>query len=247
MSNKLLINNDIVFSELNYPLYHMGEMDISKKSNFSHEGNGLSVSICPLAWLNIINVSSSKVWKLDKKNIKLLDYYSIPKKSHKDIIQWGIKNNYLTKVKGRYIYKYYDDEFKQTIDILCNSFKEACLEACLENEYPTYEDYLKSKEAKDEVIVPTISYNPTQKLINTFLIEINKDNIKDMVLMLYLEKYTDYDGIYWRHELDTDILSAPCGVIFNSRLKFFNKKLVSLEGAYKIKNQLYEYEDEYED
>lgn len=246
MSNKLLINNDIVFSELNYPLYHMGEMDISKKSSFSYEGNGLSVSMCPLAWLNIINVSSSKVWELDKKDIKLLDYYSIPEKSRKDIIQWGIKNDYLIAVEGRYIYKLYD-EFERTMDMLCDSFKEACLEACLENEYSSYEDYLNSEESKKEIIIPTISYNPTGKLIKESLIKIDKDNIEDMVLMLYLEKYTDYDGIYWRHELDTDILSAPCGVIFNSRLKFFNKKLVSLEGAYKIKNQLYEYEDEYED
>lgn len=45
--------------------------------------------------------------------------------------------------------------------------------------------------------------------------------------LLYIEKCTDYDGVYWDDMFDILGLSAPIGVIFNSRVHNFRKSLIS--------------------
>ena len=61
MKSKCLIDNNLKFNNFPFPLYHVGSMDISKKTRNSYEGNGLSVSICPSAWESIAKICNYNV------------------------------------------------------------------------------------------------------------------------------------------------------------------------------------------
>ena len=59
-------------------LYHVGTMDITRKSKFSHEWNGLSVSNCPDEWCQITEGHThGDLFHLSKPDLKLLDYYAL--------------------------------------------------------------------------------------------------------------------------------------------------------------------------
>lgn len=242
---KCLINENLIFNNLEYPLYHVGSMDIKKKSRHSYEGNGLSVSICPSAWESIARISNSKVWKLEKEDMKLLDYYEVPREVYDSITKWGIENGYLEEVYGRYAYSYYSEELGRDVSILCDNFTDAMEEVCLEDIYATYEDYLNSDDGDEETVYPVKSYKATDKLQDSSLIEVDEGKYaEEQNFLLYLEKYTDYDGVYWDEELDVLGLTAPRGVIFNNKLNSFNISLVSNDDCFEaddIQNQLFDY------
>lgn len=244
MNKKLMANKKFKIRNFGYPLYHVGELDITKKSNFSYEGNGLSVSICPSAWESIARISSSTVWKITKRGKKLLDYYETTEDIHNDIVEWGIENGYLEEIFGKYAYRYYSDELDRYLCESYDSFKEIVDAHLVEGFYNSYDEYLNSEEGDDEVIFPVRAFLPTEKLQNESLILVTESNCVDQNFLLYVEKYTDYDGVYWDDRLDILSLSAPRGVIFNSRLDSFNKTLMT-KGDYcepdDIQNQLWDY------
>ena len=55
---------------------------------------------------------------------------------------------------------------------------------------------------------------------------IDIDSTFDILLTVYLENNTEYDGIWWEEELDVLKYSAPRGVIFNSKLKTWDIKKI---------------------
>lgn len=242
MKKKGLIDNNLKFNNFIFPLYHVGTMDISKKSKDSYEGNGLSVSMCPSAWESIARICNYNVWKLEKENINLLDYYKVPTYIRENITLWGIENGYLEEVFGRYFYCYYDEELGRDIATLCSCFEEALEEACLDNLYETYDDFINSKDGDKDMIYPVKSYRATEKLKSLSLIDISEEDSVEQNFILYIENNTNYDGIYWDETLDILSLSAPRGVIFNSKLSSFSKELISESGADYIENQLWESE-----
>lgn len=224
---KELISNNIVFKGLS-TLYHVGTTDIKNKGKDSYEGNGLSVSICPTAWCKIAKIYSSDVWEFKKPNIKLLDYHSVGSDTFDKIAIWGVKNGYLEEVYGKYVYEYFDEELGRNTAVLCDDFKSALEEACIDSQYESYEDYLLSKDSDYYDIYPYKTYKATEKLKSKSLIDISEgDMSKEQNLLIYLEENTEYDGVYWDDNLDVLGLSAPRGVIFNSKIDTFNKKKIS--------------------
>ena len=158
-----------------------------------------------------------------------------------NITLWGVENGYLEEVFGRYFYCYYDEELGRDVAQLCLSFDEALEEACLDNLYETYEDFLNSEDGDEDMIYPTKSYKATEKLKAISLVDIDEESSAEQNFLLYIENNTDYDGVYWDEELDILGLSAPRGVIFNKRVDSFTKELVSKYGADYIENQLLDY------
>ena len=70
-------------------------------------------------------------------------------------------------------------------------------------------------------------YKATNKLKQMSLQKsIGIDNTFDILLTVYLDNNTEYDGIWWEEELDVLKYSAPRGVIFNSKLKTWDIKKI---------------------
>lgn len=208
-------------------LYHVGTMDIADKSRFSLEGNGLSVSTCPSEWINITQMSSTTIWSLQKKDVQLLDYYSLTENEFNIATIWGLDEGYLTEC---IIFKSikYDDEIEGYLEMVHKTFEEACEEACLEETYVSYEEYLQYQEYESSKVEKLIGYMPTNKLKKISMVEVDETNAFEINFLVFLEKNTNLDGVYWDEILDISKYSAPRGVIFNSKINSFKKKQVHL-------------------
>ena len=185
-------------------LYHVGTMDISKKSRFSFEGNGLSVSNCPDEWVAITEgVTHGDYFKLFKPDMRLLDYYGLSDDEKKIIQTWAIRNGY---VRQGTVYKSLSwDEDGREFFSLHASYDEAFEEAGEEEDYVEEVSWLL----------------PTEKLVDQSLVNVGLLDIPDIITELYAEQVLDYDGIYWDEDLDVTAYSAPRGVIFNSKISSF--------------------------
>jgi hypothetical protein len=199
------INNDTLPIKKISKVFHVGEMDIKNKSKFSLEGSGLSVSINPDEWRKIAQLGDRELYLLTNPNGVFVDGNKLNKQQKTNVISWGLENGYISQ-KETYKVCWYDDEMEDDV--------------CME--FPTYDE--AKEEAGDEEDGKTIEVNkggmlPTSKLISTSMQgRIEPSQTFDLLLTIFLEKTTNYDGIWWNDKLDVVKYSAPRGVIFNSKL-----------------------------
>jgi len=196
-------------------LWHVGEMDISKKNPGSYEGSGLSVSVNPEAWEEISPNTAGAYWLLTKPGNRFLDFYGVWENTQlrQSVIQWGIQQGY---VESKMLYRvgWYDDELEDTVYMEFNTREEA------EREAPGLEDGDQTIEEVPEGITPTAKLG--QYVGET----VSLANTPDMLCSAYAEQVMHLDGVWWDEILSPEILSAPRGVIFNSKLPSWTKKQV---------------------
>ena len=199
------ISNDTLPIKKISKVFHVGEMDINNKSKFSLEGSGLSVSINPDEWRKIAQLGDRELYLLTNTNGVFVDGNKLNKQQKNNVISWGLENNYIYK-KETYKVCWYDDEMEDDV--------------CME--FPIYDE--AKKEAGDKEDGKTIEVNksgvlPTSKLISSSMQgKIEPSQTFDLLLTIFVEKTTNYDGIWWNDKLDVMKYSAPRGVIFNSKL-----------------------------
>ena len=186
-------------------LYHVGTMDISKKSRTSFEGNGLSVSNCPDVWRRITEgFTHGDCFQLSKPDLKLLDYYALTKEEIETIQNWAVEHGY---VEPGQVYKsiVWDEEGNELYSL-----------------YDSYDKALEESDFEEDRVKAVAGLLPMKKLTEQSLVKVELLNVQDIITSLYAERVLDYDGIYWDEFLDEAAYSAPRGVIFNSKLPSFN-------------------------
>jgi hypothetical protein len=183
-------------------LFHVGNMNINDKSNFSLEGSGLSVSVNPKEWRKIAQLGDKDLYILTNPNGVFVDGNKLNKQQKNNVIGWGVENGYIIQEETYRVY-YYDDELEQKVYMEFSTYKEAERQAADVNDIKIYKAGIK----------------PTEKLkIETKQNKIDISQAFDLLLTLYVENETNYDGIWWNDKLDVSKYSAPRGVIFNSKL-----------------------------
>ena len=92
----------------------------------------------------------------------------------------------------------------------------------MDDGYMEFDSIERAEEEKNDysIVKKVKGYKATDKLCK----ETEQKNIEsilcfDMLLTIYIENNTDFDGIWWLDKLDVQMLSAPRGVIFNNKLK----------------------------
>jgi len=187
-------------------LYHVGNLDASKKREGSYEGAGLSVSTHPDAWRRIAKgFVTGDTYVLQKSGNKFLSANNLNKTAKSEIQQWAVKSG-LLEPSIVYRVSYYDDELDSEV-------------------YSDYDSYEQAKiEADDESDIKKIagSYKPTDKLKTlTKNPRMTPTSVIDYVLPLYAEEL-GYDGVWWQDTLDIGKFSAPRGVIVPSKIATWN-------------------------
>ena len=185
-------------------IFHVGTMDLSQKSEFSYEGNGLSISNCPDVWCRITEGHThGDCFQLIKSDMKLLDYYGLTEAEKQGIQEWATEEGYV--VPGK-LYKsiFYGEDGEEYFS-LYNSFDAALEEA----------DY------EEECVKEVAGLLPTEKLLGQSLVEVELLDMPDIITELYAEQVLGYDGVYWDEVLDEMSYSAPRGVIFNDKIHDF--------------------------
>jgi hypothetical protein len=186
-------------------VYHVGDMDIKDKSKFSLEGSGLSVSLHPDEWRKIARLGSRDLYLLSNSGGLFVDGNKLDSREKSDIISWGLESGYIDQ-KETYKVCWYDDELEDDV--------------CME--FPTYDE--AKEEAGDEEDGKTIEVNksgvlPTSNLISSSMQgRIEPSQTFDLLLTIFVESMTNFDGIWWDDYLDVSKYSAPRGVIFNSKI-----------------------------
>jgi len=183
-------------------VYHVGEINIKSKSKFSLEGSGLSVSNNPEEWRRIVKLDNKETHILTNVNGVFVEGNKLNKHQKNNIISWGLKNNYITETETFKVC-WYDDEMESNI--------------CME--FTTYEE--AKEEAGDDRIIKVNKNGilPTNKLnLLSMQNKIEPSQTFDLLLTIFIEKNTNYDGVWWNDKLDVLKYSAPRGVIFNTKL-----------------------------
>lgn len=185
-------------------IFHVGTMDLSQKSEFSYEGNGLSISNCPDVWCRITEGHThGDCFQLIKSDMKLLDYYGLTEAEKQEIQEWAIKEGYA--VPGK-LYKsiFYGEEGEEYFSL-----------------YDSFDAAMEEADYEEECIKEVAGLLPTEKLLGQSLVEVELLDMPDIITELYAEQVLGYDGVYWDEVLDEMSYSAPRGVIFNDRIHDF--------------------------
>lgn len=191
-------------------LWHLGSLDIKQKGNrgASYEGNLLSASACPDAWMKICRLSGSQAHET-KKHLYLLDMLEVthPKTSEgrslrEKIIEDGLDNG---NILQRTLFKasYYDDELEDMLFTLHHTRDEALYE---------YDEDVEIEEVTEYFCSPSLLAQHKQGNSGFFGI--------DFAIIEWAKKQ-DLDGVYWDERLAPDILSAPRAGIFDRAIKHF--------------------------
>jgi len=208
-------------------LWHVGTMKAKHKGEGSLEGAGLSVSIHPEEWKDIAEIGGP-TWELTKPGNKFLNFHRLSKPQREQIVQWGIKNGYVTEMSVVWRLEYYDSEADEERYM----------------EYPTKEEAeaeLGSGYGDNEKVVPVKSKSGKRSISGTDKLKQRTKNPRaddtvvafDLLVTVYAEDELDCDGVWWQDTFDPASLSAPRGVIFASRLPSWKAKKVANAAAKK--------------
>ena len=208
-------------------VFHVGEMNIKNKSKFSLEGSGLSVSINPNEWRKIAKLGDKELHILTNPNGIFVDGNKLNKQQKNNVISWGVENGYISQ-KETYKVCWYDDEMEDDVCMEFTTYDEAKVEA----------EYGRTIEVNKGGLLPT------SKLISTSMQgRIEPSQTFDLLLTIFVEKTTNYDGIWWNDKLDVMKYSAPRGVIFNSKLNNWKIRLPEIAGGFLNEGNRDEYKE----
>ena len=182
-------------------LYHVGELNFSKKNYSSYEGYGLSVSEYPDEWTKIARLSGV-TFTLTTDVGKFLDYHEMTESAWDDVIEWGISNGYVVRDEI-YVTSWYDDEWEQVFEMVSASLQELLDEDYDEEDIETREDLL-----------------PTGLMHDRMNHEVHLSSVRDYLLIMYVDDMLEeFDGVWWEDEFDVSLLSAPRGCILPRNLE----------------------------
>lgn len=168
----------------------------SKRSDYSLEGNGLSVSQCPDDWIKIAKLGGSNLYGLTKKNP---NFFMAHESGNEQAIQWCIDNDFL-KPKTKYR-AYMTNEEGEECYFESDRLKEA------------------EEESEDVRVVDGYVFGEKGRAYwkQSFSSRISNSMAEDFAVIFFAEAH-GYDGVWWNDDLDASRLSAPRGVIFQHKL-----------------------------
>lgn len=200
-----------LIENINVPLisfkqvFHIGTLKIADKQRNSYEGSGLSVSLHPEAWKQIAKGHvSGIVWTCSKEGNKFINAHKLTKKQKNFIKTWGIENKLVT-VESVWRVNFYDDEAEE------NRFFE----------FATYEQAVEEADDIDDIEEVSGALHTTA-IFNRRTLTNEKVANMDLLLTLWVEDTTDFDGVWWNDNLNISNLSAPRGVIVKNKVNSWN-------------------------
>lgn len=179
-------------------VYHVGTLKAEDKSDFSYEGDGLSVSLHPSEWSRIASLAG-KVFVLENKKGLFADYYAFDSKT---VDEWGLANGYIEPCT---LWRYwFEDDCGQERYIDFTSLEEA----------------LEESDCLPEDIEEVQGFTPTEKMKTDLGVVTNHALYHEhLFVMMIGNKYPHIDGVWFNDDLDINALSAPRGTIFKHSLK----------------------------
>ena len=194
-------------------LYHVGTLNIANKSDQSHEWNGLSVSNCPDAWRQICGCCGT-TWRLiPDHSDRFLLYHDLDENDMDTIKNWAINTGYFEQ-DMEYRVWWHDDEYDEDRYFVFS--RDEYDDARDEYEFKLEEEYdgVRFEELENGL-------KATSQIEAMSLVKIEPAMYSDIAVLLYAEEKLGCDGVWWEDRYEPYALSAPRGVIFNSKVSGF--------------------------
>lgn len=185
---------------------HVGTLDARRKGiqGASLEGNGLSVSIHPAAWVKIARLGGLPWWKAKRKEGvgKFLDIRRIDNNLRHAMVTWGITHAYVTE-SPVYAVQWYDDEDGFNVEMQFDCKAKAIAEL----------DFHQESGETSAVLIERVGLKASLALEQRIGFTITSALAFDMLATIYAEDVLKLDGVWWSDKLAPNILSAPRGVL----------------------------------
>ncbi len=192
-------------------VYHVGSLDPADKGcqGESYEGDGLSISVHPDAWIAIARLGGLPTWAADIGPMRVVDGHGLV--ATDGLMKWAAAEGWVVSIPGACRLAYYDAELECMTSSLFRSRSEA------EREAEALVD-VDSVEL-DEVV----AWGSTLKLAERMLRKGGcgdqpEVGIEQDVATAWAQEH-GYEGIWWNDQLDQTRLSAPRGVLFPVALR----------------------------
>lgn len=192
-------------------VYHVGDPTAPvRRVAFSFEGPGLSVSDHPKEWSRIARLGAGKTHALrrfDKKPGLFADMLRRGKwrtELEEEAVEAG-----LLAQETRFAVDYWDGEREEQMTQMFASPEEAEEEG---HEGEVYE--------RDVLVATALLVR--EHWSHRFSAPLDDTIAPDMAVLYLLSLTGEYDGAWWNEKLAPEILSAPRGVIFESKLAEWN-------------------------
>lgn len=197
-------------------VWHIGDLTqlCAKRTgeNGSHEGPGLPVSECPVAW-NIIAGSAGMLWRLSRHDGefgRFVDYYALID-TQRDAYRKEALQQRLVKQVTKWRINFVDEDGEPMF-----------------NDFSSREDAEKEIDGEDTNNIEKVEgYVATPKLDKLWqrfftrsLVECDpKTDHGQLAILALLMDEELYDGVWWYEDYNPEGDSAPRGVIFPTRIK----------------------------
>lgn len=182
-------------------VYHVGFLDVSNLNNrpvvySSLEGTGLSVSLCPEEWIKIAKLGGKNTYLLSKEGAR---FYMAHEGGNSEALEWCVENGYLSRANKYRAYR--TDEEGEEIYFEMDSEQEA------------------SDESEDVRLHNGYKFAEKGKAYwQSSFSSLPKNSFAEDFAVIFWAEAMGFDGVWWNDTLDSSILSAPRGVIFQARL-----------------------------
>jgi hypothetical protein len=216
-------------------VYHVGTLDPSRRgANYavSQEGSGLSVSLCPYAWMTIAALDGD-VLELARTGSEFVDIMAIDDEGRRSILAWAVDAG-LVEEAVRYRGWEYDVEFEEWRYSLYESVEKAEEEiraaAMLDDDDPLSDSCPEDVELPEGVTgqVQEVRVHVLTPLGLARASGFGSDiDAVDLAVAFHAEDVLMQErpsvvGVWWNETLDPARLSAPRGAVFPSRVAEFS-------------------------
>lgn len=188
---------------------HVGSLRPSDKGRQgdSYEGDGLSFSKHPQAWVEIAHLGGQPWWEADMSHLRVLDgHASLKDPQLRAVVEdWAQAQGWATRVTAHKV-TWLDTEINRRMSVWCATAEEARREA-------------ESCEGRARIVK---AWAPTQALLDRLGHKHTPPDVAnphtDQAFLTVWAQEHGWDGMWWADRLRPKALSAPRGVIFPTSL-----------------------------
>ena len=212
-------------------LTHIGTMKPADKGTNSLEGHGLSVSECPDAWQSIVKLGGLPRWTVTPRiQSQFLDWHRVTPHQVAAITSWGQGAVLCIPCTGFKV-SWYDSECDGMVS---TTFVD---KASALSEFESLQAVHEGESIENSPQFEEFSGFALTQPALTALCRRNASlqETAELLAVLYVERETRLDGVFWDDHLDPAGLSAPRAVIVPDRLNDFKFKKHALAPARRMR------------
>lgn len=188
---------------------HIGTLNPSDKGmrGESYEGQGVSFSLHPDAWVAIARLGGTPWWEVDLTSCQILDGHQALDHARDGLAQWGVEQGLITPC-AEFAVSWEDEEWGERVEMVFPSRQEALEEVQDRGEEFNLQE--RSGWAPTALLLESMGHAPDRAGQPC-------SDALACTLTVWAQRH-GLDGVWWEDTFAPEQLSAPRGVIFKEKV-----------------------------